>query len=126
LLHRAEEAEILPLAERRGIGVLTWSPLAAGFLAGSFDTDDLVPDDFRRTHPFAQLDLGPLRSSLDRIGARSGSTAAQVALAWVLQAPAVTGAIVGVRSVREAQELPGAAGLRLDPADLEEIERALP
>jgi aryl-alcohol dehydrogenase-like predicted oxidoreductase len=126
LLHRAEEAEILPLAERRGIGVLTWSPLAAGFLAGSFDTDDLVPDDFRRTHPFAQLDLGPLRSSLDRIGARSGSTAAQVALAWVLQAPAVTGAIVGVRSVREARELPGAAGLSLDPADLEEIEGALP
>ena len=85
-----------------------------------------MPDDFRRTHPFAQLDLGPLRATLDRIGGRTGGTAAQVALAWVLRRSAVAGAIVGVRSVREAQELPGAAGLRLDPADLEEIEGALP
>ena len=126
LLHRAEEAEILPLAEERGIAVLAWSPLGAGFLAAGFDLEELVPDDFRRTHPFAQLDLGPLRAALARIGGRTGTTAAQVALAWVLQSQAVTGAIVGVRSVGEAEELPGAAALRLDPADLEEIEASLP
>ena len=86
----------------------------------------LVPDDFRRTHPFAQLDLGRLRATLAHIGGRTGTTAAQVALAWVLQGQAVTGAIVGVRSIGEAEELPGAAALRLDPVDLEEIEASLP
>jgi aryl-alcohol dehydrogenase-like predicted oxidoreductase len=122
LLARTAEAEILPLAAERGIGVLAWSPLAAGFLADAFEPDRLDPDDFRRTHPFAELDLGRLRAALRRIGERRGRTAAQVALAWVLQGQAVTGAIVGVRTVQEAQELPGAAGLRLGPAELEELE----
>jgi aryl-alcohol dehydrogenase-like predicted oxidoreductase len=126
LLHRDAESEILPLAVERGIGVLTWSPLAAGFLADGFDSAGLDPDDFRRTHPFARLDLGPLLATLRRSAARSGATVAQVALAWVLQARGVAGAIVGVRSVREAQELPGAAALSLDPAELEEIEAVLP
>jgi aryl-alcohol dehydrogenase-like predicted oxidoreductase len=126
LLHRTAEAEILPLAAERGIGVLTWSPLAAGFLADGFEPDRLDPDDFRRTHQFAELDLSRLRACLGRIGERKGRTAAQVALAWVLQGQAVKGAIVGVRTVQEAQELPGAADLRLDTADLEEIEGSIP
>lgn len=126
LLSREVEREILPLAQRRGLGLLAWSPLAAGFLAESFDLDALVADDFRRTHPFAELDLGPLRGTLARIGERKGRTAAQVALAWVLAGDAVAGAIVGVRSVEDAEELPGAASLRLEAQDLEEIQAALP
>ena len=125
LLHRTAEADILPLAAERGIGVLTWSPLAAGFLADGFEPDRLDPDDFRRTHPFADLDLSRLHAALSRIGERKGRTSAQVALAWVLQGQAVTGAIVGVRTVQEAQELPGAADLRLDPAEIEEIEGSI-
>ena len=74
----------------------------------------------------AELDLSRLRAGLGRIGERRGRTAAQVALAWVLQGQAVAGAIVGVRTVQEAQELPGAADLRLDPAELEEIEGSIP
>jgi aryl-alcohol dehydrogenase-like predicted oxidoreductase len=126
LLHRNAEEQILPLAERRGLGLLAWSPLAAGFLADSFDLEALAPDDFRRTHAFAELDLGPLRAALRRIGERSGLTAAQVALGWVLAHDAVAGAIVGVRSVREAEELPGAASLRLGPEELDELHAALP
>ena len=126
LLHRTAEADILPLAVERGIGVLTWSPLAAGFLADGFEPDRLDPDDFRRTHPFAELDLSSLQAGLSGIGERKGRTAAQVALAWVLQGQAVTGAIVGVRTVQEAQELPGAADLRLGPAELEELEGSIP
>jgi aryl-alcohol dehydrogenase-like predicted oxidoreductase len=126
LLHRTAEAEILPLAAEHGIGVLTWSPLAAGFLADGFEPDRLDPDDFRRTHPFAELDLSRLHVALGRIGERKGRTSAQVALAWALKGEAVTGAIVGVRTVQEAQELPGAADLRLDPAEIEEIEGSIP
>ena len=126
LLHREPEDEILPLAMERGLGVLTWSPLAAGFLAADFDLGQLEPDDFRRTHPFASLDLAPLRATLLRIGERHGATAAQVALAWVVGRPGVTAAIVGIRSEREAEALPGVAMLRLDEAELLEIETAVP
>lgn len=107
LLHREPEAEILSL----GIGLLAWSPLASGFLAEGFDLADLVPDDFRHTHPFAQLDLAPLRARLAAVGRRHGRSAAQVALAWVLRREGVAGAIVGVRTPEEAEQLPGALGI---------------
>jgi aryl-alcohol dehydrogenase-like predicted oxidoreductase len=123
LLHREPERDILPLARERGIGVLTWSPLAAGFLADGFDPDSLDPDDFRRTHPFAQLELTALRSALRE---RSGASAAQGALAWVLHQPGVAGAIVGIRNEGEARELARVAALELSPTDLQEIEAAAP
>jgi aryl-alcohol dehydrogenase-like predicted oxidoreductase len=119
LLHRDTEAEILPLAVERGIGLLAWSPLASGFLADDFDLGALVPDDFRHTHPFAQLDLGPLRERLAAVGAGHGRTAAQVALAWVLRHEGVAGSIVGVRTPAEARELPGALGI--PPEELESL-----
>ena len=117
LLHRETEKEILPLARERGLGLLAWSPLASGFLAEGFDLADLVPDDFRHSHPFAQLDLAPLRARLGEIGRRHGRSAAQVAIAWVLRHHGATAAIVGVRSQAEAQELPGALGI--PPEELE-------
>jgi aryl-alcohol dehydrogenase-like predicted oxidoreductase len=126
LLSRGAEREILPLAAEHGIGVLTWAPLASGFLTDGFDLDSLDEDDFRRRHPFAALDLGPLRLALDSVGEQHGRSAAQVALAWVLAQPAVTGAIVGIRSEREAEQLPGAADLRLDPNALLHIESSAP
>jgi aryl-alcohol dehydrogenase-like predicted oxidoreductase len=111
LLHREPEGEILPLAAERGIGLLAWSPLASGFLAESFDLSALVPDDFRHSHSFAQLDLGPLRDRLAAVGARHSRTAAQVAIAWVLDHEGVAGAIVGVRTPGEAEALSGALGI---------------
>jgi aryl-alcohol dehydrogenase-like predicted oxidoreductase len=126
LLYRSHERDILPLAERHGIGVLTWSPLAGGFLADDFDVDTLDADDFRRRHPFAQLALEPLHRALRVVGERHGRSAAQVALAWVLHRPAVAGAIVGIRNESEAEQLSGAADLQLDPAELQEIESAAP
>ena len=126
LLHREPEREVLPLAVDRGLGVLTWSPLAAGFLAADFDLERLDPDDFRHTHPFASLDLAPLRAALARVGERHDATAAQVALAWVAGRPGVTGAIVGIRSEREAEQLSGVGTLELDQDELREIETAVP
>jgi aryl-alcohol dehydrogenase-like predicted oxidoreductase len=126
LLNRDTEHEILPLAVERGIGVLTWAPLASGFASDDFDLDALDPDDFRRSHPYASLDLTALRMTLHAIGERRGRSSAQVALAWVLHQAAVAGAIVGIRSEREAEQLPGAADLSLDPDELREIESAVP
>jgi aryl-alcohol dehydrogenase-like predicted oxidoreductase len=126
LLSRRVEQEVLPLAEREGIGVLTWAPLASGFLTGRFDVATLDPDDFRRTHPFASLDLGAQRATLGEIGERHGRSAAQVALAWVTAQPAVAGAIVGIRTEAEAAALPGAADLRLEPDELRQLASAAP
>jgi aryl-alcohol dehydrogenase-like predicted oxidoreductase len=126
LLARATERDVLPFAERQGLGVLTWSPLGSGFLTDAFDLDVLHEDDFRRRHPFARLNLVPLRAELARIAARQNATAAQVALAWVLSRPAVSGAIVGIRNVREAEELPASAALSLAPDELAALEAAAP
>jgi aryl-alcohol dehydrogenase-like predicted oxidoreductase len=126
LLARGVERDVLPLAERERIGVLTWAPLASGFLTDRFDVDQLDPDDFRRAHPFAALDLGTLRAALRAIAERRGRSAAQVALAWVLAQPAVAGAIVGIRTEAEADELPGSADLRLDPDELRQLASAAP
>src|SRR6266545_2708611 len=124
LLARDVESDVLPLAEVHGIGVLTWAPLASGFLTDGFDLETLDKDDFRRRHPFARLELDRLRETLGSIGASHGRSAAQAAIAWVLRQPAVAGAIVGVRNEREAKELPGCAGWLLSEGELMEIESA--
>ena len=126
LLARETEREILPFAERHGVGVLAWSPLASGFLTEEFRLESLDSNDFRRRHPFARLDLGKLRHALAEVAARNHATVAQVALAWALSRPAVAGAIVGVRNVRESEDLPRAAGLRLSDEELRAIEAEAP
>ncbi|HLY94602.1 MAG TPA: aldo/keto reductase [Gaiellaceae bacterium] len=100
-LARDVENEILPLAIAHGLGVIVWAPLASGFLTDGFDLDALEDGDFRRSHPFSELDLDGIRAELRR----DGGTAARGAIRWVLSNPAVSGAIVGVRNEREAQEL---------------------
>jgi aryl-alcohol dehydrogenase-like predicted oxidoreductase len=100
-LARDVENEILPLALARGLGVIVWAPLASGFLTDGFAVDALEPGDFRRTHPFAELDLATTRTELRNLG----GTVTTGALRWVLSHPAVTGAIVGVRNEREANDL---------------------
>ena len=101
-LARDVENEILPLALERSLGVIVWAPLASGFLTDDFDVEALDVGDFRRSHPFAELDLEAARTELRR----EGGTASRGAIRWVLSNPAVTGAIVGVRNEREARELP--------------------
>ena len=100
-LARDVEAEVLPFALERGLGVIVWAPLASGFLTDGFAPAALAEGDFRRTHRFAELDLELLHGQLRRDG---GSVVAG-ALRFVLAHPAVTGAIVGVRNEHEALEL---------------------
>src|SRR5262245_7863099 len=126
LVARRAEDTILPLAEREGIGVLTWAPLASGFLTDGFDIERLDPDDFRRTHRFAALDLASLQAALHEIAEHHERSVAQVALAWVTGQPAVAGAIVGIRNEAEADALPHAADLQLAPDELERLASAAP
>jgi len=100
-LARDVEEEVLPFALERGRGVIVWSPLASGFLTDGFDLESLDEGDFRRTHPFASLDLEPIRAELHRDG--GGVTLG--AIRFVLRHPAVTEAIVGVRNESEGAAL---------------------
>lgn len=101
-LVRDHEQQLLPLAQERGLGAIVWAPLASGFLTDGFTLDDLAEDDFRRTHPFAELDLAGIREEL---AARGRGSITRGALDFVLAHPAVTGAIVGVRNGREGRQL---------------------
>jgi aryl-alcohol dehydrogenase-like predicted oxidoreductase len=101
-LARAHEEDLLPYALDRGLGVIVWSPFGSGFLTDGFSIDALPADDFRRTHRFAELDLGRTHEELR---ARGRGSVTRGALDFVLSHPAVTGAIVGIRNEREGREL---------------------
>ena len=101
-LVRAAEEQLLPSAQRNGLGTIVWAPLASGFLTDEFSLDELSESDFRRTHAFASLDLAETHEDLK---ARGGGSITRGALEFVLAHPAVTGAIVGIRDEREARDL---------------------
>jgi aryl-alcohol dehydrogenase-like predicted oxidoreductase len=129
LLRREAEAELLPHCAASGIGVLAYSPLASGLLSGTMSHERaaaLPDDDWRRGDPaFQEPALSDNLAVAARVGAvaaRLGRTPAEVAIAWVLRDPAVTGAIVGFRRPEHVDALLGAATLELDAATIAELE----
>lgn len=123
------EESILPYAGANDIGVIVYSPMKSGLLSGTMTRERIAAfpqDDFRRRVPNFQepllsrnLELAEL---LGRIGKRHGRTAGEVAIAWTLRHPAVTAAIVGMRSASQVDGVIGAADFRLSPEELVEIE----
>jgi aryl-alcohol dehydrogenase-like predicted oxidoreductase len=129
LLHREVEAEVLPYCAQENVGVIAYSPMASGLLTGAMSRGriaDLPADDWRkRNADFQEPQLSRnlrLVSLLRTIGKRRGRTAAEVAVAWVLRNPAVTGAIVGARRPGQVRGVAGAAELGLGPCAVAEIE----
>jgi aryl-alcohol dehydrogenase-like predicted oxidoreductase len=129
LLHREIEAEVLPFAARENIGVIAYSPMASGLLTGAMTREriaGLPADDWRKRHPdFQESGLSrnlKLVSLLRTIGKRRGHTPAEVAVAWVLHNPAITGAIVGARRPGQVRGVAGAGEFRLSPREVAEIE----
>src|SRR5260370_31719328 len=128
LLARDVESSILPFALRNQIGVIVYSPMYSGLLSGAMTRSriaNLAVDDWRRNNPNFQEPLLTqnleLVEVLGRIGKRHNVGPGQVAIAWTLMNPAVTGAIVGVRTATQARESATAAGLRLSEKDVAEI-----
>ena len=132
MLRRDVEEEILPFCGKNGIGVICYSPLQMGILSGSFTREraaSLAKDDLRSTGPhFTEPALSrnlALVESLRPIAERSGRSVGELALAWVLNRPEVTAAIVGGRRPGQARGLAAAADWNLSPKDMEEIAAAL-
>jgi aryl-alcohol dehydrogenase-like predicted oxidoreductase len=129
LLHRDVESDILPFAARHNIGVIAYSPMASGLLTGAMTREriaGLPEDDWRKRHPDFQEPLLSrnlkMVSLLRTIGKRRGYTPAEVAVAWVLHNPAVTGAIVGARRPGQVRGVTGAAELCLGQQELADVE----
>ena len=132
ILAREVEKDSLPLAHQNNIGVIVYSPMGSGLLTGSMTRARIArfaPDDWRRGNPNFQEPLLSrnlrLVELLRAIGKRYGRTAGEVAIAWTLANPAVTGAIVGVRSAEQVFGVIGAGEFRLESKEVAEIEDAL-
>jgi aryl-alcohol dehydrogenase-like predicted oxidoreductase len=131
LIKRDIEKEILPLCQSGNIGVIAYSPMASGLLTGAMTREraaKLPADDWRTRHPeFQEPKLSQnlqLVERLRKVGAKHGRTPGQVAIAWTLRHPAVTGAIVGARNAKQVEEIMGAPDFRLSEAEIAEVEGA--
>lgn len=129
LVYREEEREMIPLCQDQGIGLIPWSPLARGFLAGNRHPDgggdtvrarnDSLADDFYyRPSDFEVVER------VRTLAERHGVSPAQIALAWLLHKPGVTAPIVGVRSIRHLEESVDALTVSLTAAEMQELEDA--
>ncbi|MBV9616964.1 MAG: aldo/keto reductase, partial [Ktedonobacteraceae bacterium] len=126
------EREILPFCLENNIGVIAYSPMASGLLTGAMSRErieNLPEDDWRKSaSEFTESRLSrnlELANLLTDIGFPYNRTTGEVAIAWVLRNPAVTGAIVGGRHPRQIEELIGAAEFRIDELGLEQIDKFL-
>ena len=128
LIDRAAEAEVLPFAERHGIGVIVYSPMGSGLLTGGITRERIAAmpdDDWRKTDPrFTEPQLSrhlALAARLRTIADRHDVSPGAVAVAWTLRNPAVDGAITGFRRPDQVDPVVAAAGLELTEQDLAEI-----
>jgi aryl-alcohol dehydrogenase-like predicted oxidoreductase len=132
MLRRGVEQGLLPYCAANGIGVICYSPMQAGLLTGAFTRERaaaLPADDWRRNSPFfKEPELSANLAVVDGlrvIAARRGCSVGELAIAWVLRRPGVTGAIVGARRPDQIEGTIGAADLYLTEAELAEIEALL-
>jgi aryl-alcohol dehydrogenase-like predicted oxidoreductase len=125
LVEREAEEELLPFAEREGIGVIVYSPMGSGLLTGRMTRERIesMPDnDWRKHDPaFQEPELSrhlAVVEGLEEIAERHDTTAGAVAVAWTLQNPAVDAAIVGFRRPDQVDPILAGAELELEPERL--------
>jgi aryl-alcohol dehydrogenase-like predicted oxidoreductase len=130
LLARDVESSILPFALNHRIGVIVYSPMASGLLTGAMTRERIAAmpaDDWRKNSPNFKEPLLTrnlrLVETLRAVGKRRNATPGEVAIAWTLMNPAVTGAIIGVRSAEQVSGIAGAADVHLGPDEILEISQ---
>jgi aryl-alcohol dehydrogenase-like predicted oxidoreductase len=133
MLWRVIEPEIVPLCEKEGVGQVVFSPIAQGVLTGKYLPGAAPPAGSRATDPSGSgfisrwLDDEVLTAvqRLQPLAAEAGLSLAQLAVAWTLQNPNVSAAIVGATRPEQVRENVAAAGIRLDAGLMHRIDEAL-
>ncbi len=131
-LNRGIEAELLPLCRERGVGILSYNPLAGGMLTGKYRRNQELPAGARleayggyheRYYTEQALDIS--ERFLDAASTR-GVTPAQLALAWVLAEPGISTPILGARNMEQIKDSLGGLAIKLSPEERQEIPSVLP
>jgi 1-deoxyxylulose-5-phosphate synthase len=147
LVYREEEREMIPFCRQEGVGLIPWSPLARGLLAGTRKREEAAPspagvgrrfgsasgvgkyegatsrarsDAFVR-ELYSQQDFDVVDRVVE-VASRKGVAPAQVALAWLLHKPGVTAPIVGATKIEQLDQAVGALGVKLAEADMQQLE----
>ena len=127
LVYREEEREMLPLCKDQGIGVIPWSPLARGFLAGNRareqwgETIRAKTDDFAKDMYFQESDFAVAARTKALADAR-GATPAQIALAWLFHKPGITAPIIGASKMTQLEEAAAAMEIQLSQEEISSLE----
>jgi hypothetical protein len=132
LLVRGIELDVLPTAQRHGMGILTYSPLAGGWLSGSW-TADSSPTSPARQRLVARFDMSlpenqrklEATQELARVADDAGPSVIDLAIAFVVNHPAVTSAIIGPRTMEQLESQLPAVDVTLDPATLDRIDEII-
>src|SRR3954470_17869672 len=134
ILVRAIEADVLPTCQRHGMGVLSYSPLTGGWLSGRWRKESgqqassragRLPERFDLSQPGNQRKLDAVEE-LAQLAEQTGITLIQLAIAFVLNHPAITSAIIGPRTMQQFEGQLAAADVVLDHAVLDRIDEIVP
>ena len=134
MLWRVIESQVVPLSEKEGIGQIVWSPIAQGVLTGKYLPGEKSPSGSRATDKKGGANMikgmmtEPILTAVQKlipIAAKVDLTPAQLAIAWVLQNPNVSSAIIGATKPSQIKENVKASGVKLDQSIMAEIDTAL-
>jgi aryl-alcohol dehydrogenase-like predicted oxidoreductase len=133
MIWRVIESEVIPLCEKEGIGQIVWSPIAQGALTGKYLPGAVPPPGTRALDPtgsgfmrdYLADDVLTRVQQLVPVAGEAGLTLAQLAVAWTLQNPNVSAAIVGATRPEQVRQNAKAAGVRLDPQVMGKIDDIL-
>jgi len=130
MLVRGVEADLLPTCARHGMGVIPWSPLAGGWLAGKDDPSksrraQMIPSRYDMSLPGNQRKLEAVQE-LRKVADDAGLSLIHLAIAFVIRHPAVTAAIIGPRTMEQLESQLGAADVELPGDVLDRIDAIVP
>ena len=131
LLDRRVETEVVPMCREYDLGIICWSPLAQGILAGRYQNADRFPDGSRATEKeiFAEritADSIKAANRLNTLAQRKSCSLPQLAISWILHQPEISGTIIGPRTVQHFEEMLPSCDIQLDRSDLEFCDGLVP